>query len=124
MFNIFLIRTNIILLPFLTLEMELEHGDFLDIPYRHFAEAIIVRTSPQSGIMSHSISMKLTKPCDLEKEKQRLKNRLLTMPWVLPNQKIAFELMAEELTHYRIKVKVQGIDKDHWDKVEGQLRDY
>lgn len=106
----------------LTLEMELEDGESLDIPYRYFADATIVRTSPQSGVMSHTIKLPVAKPCDLEKEKQRIKGMLLALPWVLPNQKIVFEHIADEAHQYLIKVTVHGIDKNHMYKVENKIK--
>lgn len=106
----------------LTLEMELEDGESLDIPYSYFADTTIIRTSPQSGIMSHTINLPVAKPCNLELEKQRIKGLLLTLPWVLPNQKIVFEHISEDDHHYLIKVIVHGIDKNHLFKVETKIK--
>ncbi|MFT7605147.1 MAG: small-conductance mechanosensitive channel, partial [Saprospiraceae bacterium] len=106
----------------LTLEMELEDGESLDIPYRYFADTTIIRTSPQSGVMSHTIKLPIAKPCDLEIEKQRIKGMLLALPWVLPAQKIVFEHLADEEDQYMIKVTVQGIDKNHLYKVENKIK--
>ncbi|GJM31527.1 MAG: hypothetical protein DHS20C18_05280 [Saprospiraceae bacterium] len=106
----------------LTMEMELEGGESLDIPYSYFADTTIIRTSPQSGIMSHTINIPIAKPCDLEQEKQRVKSMLLALPWVLPNQKIVFEHIADEKDQYLIKVIVHGIDKSHMYKVETKFK--
>lgn len=106
----------------LSLEMELEDGESLDIPYSYFADATIIRTSPQSGVMSHTVKLPIAKPCDLEVEKQRIKGMLLALPWVLPAQKIVFEHLSEDEEQYLIKVTVQGIDKNHLYKVENKIR--
>ena len=106
----------------LTLEMQLEGGESLDIPYSQFASSAVVRTSPQSGVMSHAITIPVIKPCDLEKEKQRIKAILLGLPWVLPNQKIVFEHISDETDKYLIKAIVHGIEKNHMYKVERKIK--
>ncbi|RMG81793.1 MAG: hypothetical protein D6714_12360 [Bacteroidetes bacterium] len=106
----------------MSLEMELEGGEYLDIPYRHFAGADIFRTSSKSGIMSYSITLPVAKPCDLEAEKRQIKTWLLSMPWVLPNQKMVIEHLADEPDRYLLKITVHGIDKNHLYKVENALK--
>jgi mechanosensitive ion channel-like protein len=106
----------------LTLEMELEDGESLDIPYSFFADTTIIRTSPQSGVLSHTMKLPVAKPCDLEIEKQRIKSMLLALPWVLPSQKIVFEHLEDEEDHFLIKVTIQGIDKNHMYKVENKIK--
>jgi hypothetical protein len=102
--------------------MECDDGESLDIPYRFFIDAMIIRTSPQSGITSHSILMSLTKPCDLEMEKQKIKSILVSLPWVLPTQKIVIELLSEDSDSYNLRIIVQGIDRSHLEKVESKIK--
>ena len=106
----------------LTLELELEGGEFLDIPYRHFAREPVYRTSSKSGIKSHPVDLFIPKPCVLEKEENRIRRRLLSLPWVLPNQKIVFEHLADEPSQYKIRVTIYGIDLNHLYKAEQAMK--
>ncbi|RMG23181.1 MAG: mechanosensitive ion channel family protein [Bacteroidetes bacterium] len=101
-----------------SLELELEGGEYLDLPYRLFAGGPVFRPSSKSGIMSHPVELLLPKPCQLEREENRIRHRLLSLPWVLPNQKIVFEHLADEPTHYKIRVTLYGIDLNHLYKAE------
>lgn len=106
----------------LSLEIELEHGSMLDIPYDIFSNAIVVRSSPKSGVLSHSIELAISKPCDITQVKQSIHMYLLSMPYVLPNQKIAIEHLSDEEHRYRIKVIIHGLDKQQMYVVEGKLK--
>ena len=107
----------------LSLELELEGGEFLDIPYRHFARGPVFRTSSKSGIMSHPVELVIPKPCYLEKEEGLIRRRLLSLPWVLPNQKFVFEHLADEPKQYRIRVTIYGIDLNHLYKAEQAIKE-
>lgn len=107
----------------LSLELELEGGEFLDIPYRYFARSPVFRTSSKSGIKSHPVDLVIPKPCHLEKEEDRIRRRLLSLPWVLPNQKIVFEHLADEPSQYRIRVTIYGIDLNHLYKAEQAMKE-
>ncbi len=106
----------------LSLEMELEEGSVLDIPYDVFSDEIVVRSSPKSGVLSHSIELAISKPCDIAQVKQAIHIHLLSMPYVLPNQKIAIEHLADEQHRYLIKVIIHGLDKQQMYLVEGRLK--
>ncbi|MEZ4773252.1 MAG: mechanosensitive ion channel [Bacteroidia bacterium] len=106
----------------LSLELELEDGSMLDIPYVRFAEATIVRSSPRSGVLRHGIDLRIQKPCDIELEKQNIRSHLLAMPYVLPDEKIVFEQLTDETDHYSVKVMVKGIDKIQLFIVESRLK--
>ena len=47
---------------------------------------------------------------------------LLSMPYVLPNQKIAIEHLSDEEQRYLIKVIIHGLDKQQMYVVEGKLK--
>jgi len=102
--------------------LELESGGLLDIPYSKFTSAILMRTSPKSGIVSHTFEISISKPCDLLKEKHKIQSKLITMPWVLPNQKILIEHLGEDDSRHNLRVTIHGIDKNHLYKVESQLK--
>jgi len=106
----------------LSLEMELEEGSMLDIPYDVFSDAIVVRSSPKSGVLSHSIELAIPKPCDIIQVKQSIHTYLLSMPYVLPNQKIVIEHLSDEEHRYLIKVIIHGLDKQQMYLVEGRLK--
>jgi hypothetical protein len=106
----------------LSLEMELDEGSMLDIPYDIFSNAIVVRSSPKSGVLSHSIELSISKPCDIAQVKQSIHVYLLSMPYVLPNQKITIEHLADEEHRYLIKVIIHGLDKQQMYVVEGKLK--
>jgi hypothetical protein len=106
----------------LSLEMELEDGSMLDIPYDIFSNAIVVRSSPKSGVLSHSIELAISKPCDIAQVKQSIRVSLFSMPYVLPNQKITIEHLSDEEHRYLIKVIIHGLDKQQMYKVEGRLK--
>ncbi len=106
----------------LSLEMELDEGSMLDIPYDIFSNAIVVRSSPKSGVLSHSIELAISKPCDIAQVKQSIRACLLSMPYVLPNQKIAIEHLSDEEHRYLMKVIIHGLDKQQMYEVEGRLK--
>ena len=106
----------------LSLEMELSDGSMLDIPYDIFSKALVVRSSPKSGVLSHSIELVISKPCDIAQVKQSILVSLLSMPYVLPNQKIAIEHLSDEDHRYLIKVIIHGLDQEQMYKVEGRLK--
>ena len=106
----------------ISLEMELDNGESMDVPYHDFAEAIVIRSSPKSGIISQHILLKIAKPCVLVKEENQIRATLLSLPWVLPRQKIIFERISEEVSHYNLKVTVHGLDKNHLDKVASRIK--
>ena len=106
----------------LSLEMELDDGSMLDIPYDIFSNAIVVRSSPKSGVLSHSIELAISKPCDITEIKQSIHGSLLSMPYVLPNQKITIEHLSDEEHRYLIKVIIHGLDKQQMYEVEGSLK--
>lgn len=106
----------------LSLEMELGDGSMLDIPYDIFSSAIIVRSSPKSGVLSHSIELAISKPCDIANVKQSIRVSLLSMPYVLPNQKITIEHLSDKDDHYLIKVIIHGLDKNQMYEVESRLK--
>ena len=106
----------------LSLEMELDDGSMLDIPYDIFSNAIVVRSSPKSGVLSHSIELAISKPCDIAQVKQSIRFSLLSMPYVLPNQKITIEHLSDEEHRYQIKVIIHGLDKQQMYEVEGRLK--
>jgi hypothetical protein len=106
----------------LSLEMELDDGSMLDIPYDIFSNSIVVRSSPKSGVLSHSIELAISKPCDIAQVKQSIRVRLLSMPYVLPNQKIAIEHLSDEKDRYLMKVIIHGLDKQQMYEVEGRLK--
>lgn len=105
-----------------SLELELEGGEFLDIPYRHFANSPVFRPSSKSGIMSHHFDLTILKPCKLDKEESRIRSRLLALPWVLPTQKIVFEHLADEPQYYKIQLTIYGIDLNHLYKAEQSVK--
>ena len=106
----------------LSLELELEDGSMLDIPYDIFINTLVVRSSPKSGVISHSIELSISKPCDIVQVKQSIRSCLLSMPYVLPNQKIAIEHLADEDNRYLIKVIIHGLDKQQMYLVEDRLK--
>ena len=106
----------------MSLEMELDDGSMLDIPYDIFSKAIVVRSSPKSGVLSHSINLSISKPCDIAEVKQSIHICLLSMPYVLPNQKITIEHISDEEHQYLIKVIIHGLDKQQMYEVEGRLK--
>ncbi|MEQ9064886.1 MAG: mechanosensitive ion channel [Vicingaceae bacterium] len=106
----------------LSLEMELEDGSILDIPYHIFSNAIVLRSSPKSGVLSHSIELAISKPCDIGQVKQSIHTYLLSVPYVLPNQKISIEHLSDDEHRYLIKVIIHGIDKQQMYLVEGRLK--
>ena len=81
----------------------------------------IKKTSSQSRVMSHAIVVRISKPCDLEEEKQKIQAILIALPWVLPNQQIVFEPLSDDANQCNMKVIVHGLDKDHLLKVENKL---
>jgi small-conductance mechanosensitive channel len=107
----------------LSLELELEGGEFLDIPYRQFAQGTVLRTSSKSGIKSHVVELLIPKPCYLEREEGRIRGKLLSLPWVLPSQKIVFEHLSDEPSHYKIRVTIYGIDLNHLYKAEQAMKE-
>lgn len=54
--------------------------------------------------------------------KQSIRSYLLSMPYVLPNQKIAIEHLADEDNRYLIKVIIHGLDKQQMYLVEDRLK--
>ncbi len=106
----------------LSIEMDLGDGSMLDIPYDIFSNAIVVRSSPKSGVLSHSIELAISKPCDIAQVKQSIRVKLLSMPYVLPNQKITIEHLSAEEDRYLLKVIIHGLDKQQMYEVEGKLR--
>ncbi len=106
----------------LSLGMELEDGSMLDIPYDIFSSNMVVRSSPKSGVLSHSIELSISKPCDIDQVKESIRVSLLSMPYVLPNQKITIEHLFDEEDRYLIKVIIHGLDKQQMYKVEGRLK--
>lgn len=106
----------------LGIELELEDGSMLDIPYSKFSESTILRSSPRTGVLSHSIELCIAKPCDIEREKTILRRMLLAMPYVLPDQKINFEHLSDEADHYLMRVIIHGIDKGQMYAVESRLK--
>ena len=106
----------------LSLEMELDDGSMLDIPYDIFSRTMVVRSSPKSGVLSHSIELSISKPCDIAQVKQSIRSSLLSIPYVLPNQKIAIEHLSDEENRYLIKVIIHGLDKQQMYEVEGRLK--
>jgi len=106
----------------LSLELELEEGSMLDIPYDVFSNAIVVRSSPKSGVLSHSIELAISKPCHIDQVKQSIHKYLLSIPYVLPNQKIVIEHLSDEDHRYLIKVIIHGLDKQQMYLVEGRLK--
>ena len=91
-------------------------------PYDTFSNAIVVRSSPKSGVLSHSIELAISKPCDIAQVKQSIHMFLLSMPYVLQNQKIAIEHLSDEEQRYLIKVIIHGLDKQQMYVVEGKLK--
>ena len=106
----------------LSLEMELEDGSMLDIPYDIFSNAIVIRSSPKSGVLSHSIELSISKPCDISQTKQAIRIALLSFPYVLPKQKIIIEHLSDEEHCYLLKVIIHGLDKQQMYDVEGRLK--
>jgi small-conductance mechanosensitive channel len=106
----------------ISIELELDGGESMEVPYQDFANSSVIKTSPQSGVTSHTMIVNISKPCDLEKEKQKMQAMLIALPWVLPSQKIGFEQLSDEDDLYKIKVIVHGLDKDHLLKVENKLQ--
>ena len=106
----------------LSLELELGDGSMLDIPYDIFSNAIVLRSSPKSGVLSHSIELAISKPCDITQIKQSIRIRLLSMPYVLPNQKVAIEHLSDEEHRYLIKVIIHGLDIQQMYEVESRLK--
>jgi hypothetical protein len=106
----------------MSLEVELDDGSMLDIPYDTFSDSIVVRSSPKSGILSHSIELAIPKPCDIVQVKQSIHSYLLAMPYVLPNQKVAIKNIADEEHRYLINVIIHGLDKQQMYLVEGRLK--
>lgn len=107
----------------LSLEMELEDGSMLDIPYDIFSNAVVIRSSPKSGVLSHSIELAISKPCDISQVKQSIYKYLLSTPYVLPNQKTSIEHLSDEDHHYLLKVIIYGLDKQQMYTVEGRLKE-
>ena len=107
----------------LSLEMELSDGSMLDIPYDIFSNAIVVRSSPKSGVLSHSIELAIPKPCDIALVKQSIRVSLISIPYVLPNQKITIEHLSDEEDRYLIKVIIHGLDQQQMYEVEGRLKE-
>lgn len=106
----------------ISIELELDDGELMDVPYHDFADSNIVRSSPQSGVLSHSMILSIPKPSILESEEERIKALLLSLPWVVPRHKIVFERLSEDLNQYTIKVIVHGIDKNHLHRVEYKIK--
>ncbi|MFT5512508.1 MAG: hypothetical protein ACI8SE_000906 [Bacteroidia bacterium] len=106
----------------LSLEVELEDGSMLDIPYDVFSDDIVIRSSPKSGVLSYNFELAISKPCDIAQVKQSIHVYLLSMPYVLPNQKIAIEHISDEADRYVIKVIIHGLDKQQMYVVEGKLK--
>ncbi len=106
----------------LALEMQLEDGATMLIPYFKFSDSTIIRSSPRTGVLSHSLEILIQKPCDIELEKQKLKSIIVSMPWVIANQKLIFEHKNENQESYQLKIILHGIDQDQMYKVENKLR--
>ncbi len=106
----------------LGLEIELDGGGSMDIPYSSFNGESVIRTSPTSGVLSHGFRLTVHKPCDVEREKKRLRSILLSMPYVLPNQKIAFEHLGEDDASYSLKIIAHGLDQEQMFEVENALK--
>lgn len=106
----------------LGMEIELDGGGSLDVPYTNFNSELVIRTSPTSGVLSHSIELIVNKPCDLELEKQNIKSMLLSMPYVLPDQKIVFEHLREDEYSIGLKVIAHGLDQEQMYRVESRLK--
>jgi len=106
----------------LSVELALEEGGILDIPYSRFTEATILRISANSGVLSHVIQLKLSKPCNLEREELKVKQSLFAIPYVLPNHKISLEHVSESSEYHLIDVTIHGIDKTQMHKVEERLK--
>ncbi|MFT6336083.1 MAG: hypothetical protein ACI86M_000802 [Saprospiraceae bacterium] len=54
--------------------------------------------------------------------KQSIRVSLLSMPYVLPNQKITIEHLSDEDHRYLIKVIIHGLDKQQMYEVEVRLK--
>jgi hypothetical protein len=106
----------------LSIELELEDGSMLDIPYDIFSHSKVVRSSPKSGVLSHSIELAIPKPCEIAQVKQSIQMHLLSMPYVLPNQKINIVHLADEELRYLIKVTIHGLEKQQMYAVETELK--
>jgi hypothetical protein len=113
---------SIVFFNTLSLEMALENGSMVDIPYDVFSDAIIVRSSAKSGVLSHTMELTIPKPCDIAQIKQSIRTYLLSMPYVLPNQKISIEHLSDEEHNYLIKIIIYGIEKQQMYEVEGKLK--
>jgi len=106
----------------LSLELELEDGAMLDIPYLNFSNSDVIRSSPKSGVLSHEFDIQVLKPCDIIRVKKEMHSHLLAMPYVLPAQKIVFEQLSENSTEYVLKVIIHGIDKEQMYEVESKFK--
>jgi len=106
----------------LLIDLDLEGGGTLDIPYSQFANTTIIRSSPMSGVLSHRFKLAMYKPLNLLQEKEKISSLLLSIPWVLPNQKISFEYGTEDDKSYVINVLVLGIDKEQLQRVGSRVK--
>lgn len=102
--------------------IELGNGEILSLPYIELAKSGIVKTSPAEGIISHIFSHDVAKPCQLEKEKTKIMNQLIAMPWLLPNHPPLVELSGENNDAYSFSITIQGINRNQLKRVELEFK--
>lgn len=105
-------------LNLLSVEIEMSNGEIMLVPYFTFSQSIVIKTSPSEKILSHTFEIELDKNDTTFNLQEFVYQKVITIPWTVPNIKPKIELTKETETKVSFKILVYAIDKKHFSLIE------
>jgi hypothetical protein len=101
--------------------MTLSNGETVTFPYDILHSNPVISGSKSENVLNKLITVEVKKPCNLLMEKQKLFQKLIASPWVIPGSSPSFEINEETAEYYILEVSVELMDKKHLERISTML---
>jgi hypothetical protein len=106
-----------------TIEIELETGESVFIPYTIAMKEILIKSNPAEMIISHTFSQKTSKKFSLLETIDKIKIAILSLPWSSLKKEPTIKPVAEDKSSFTFEITIYSPEKKYFHKIENSLKD-
>lgn len=111
-------------LGYLSMEIITSEGELVKIPYSLLAGKKIVRPAGTGNWTEQIIKLKVSSSYPFESIQNRLKNRILEMPWIVADNSLKFKISRDETGNYLAEIHLHLYSPEMALKTENELISY
>ena len=99
------------------IELNSENGEIIQIPYSQIISEVTTKPATTKHLKTGNIIIELSGESNLEKEKNKLKEQLLNLPWVVSSKGVAIENLPQKDGKQQLKITFSTLNAEYVERV-------